>query len=66
MSPSPYTPGRRCIVATGRHARTVGHIQHPPGKSWPDEHGYIGVLLVSRYAKNQGVKLFTPSQIKLT
>ena len=65
MSLTPYTPGRRCIVATGRHARTVGYIQQPPGKSWPDELGYVGVLLDSRHAKDQGVKLFTPSQLNL-
>ena len=60
-----YTPGRRVIINTGRHARTVGYIQQPPGKSWPDELGHIGVLLDSRHAKDQGVKLFTPSQLNL-
>jgi hypothetical protein len=66
MSPAPdYIPGRRVIITSGRHARTVGCIQQPPGKAWPDEQGYIGVRLDTRKLADQGIKLFTPSQINL-
>ena len=60
-----YTPGRRVVITTGRYARTVGHIQQPTGKAWPDEQGRVGIRLDSRKLADQGIKLFVPSQFNL-
>jgi hypothetical protein len=60
-----FLPGQRVMVSAGRFARTVGIVQQPPGKAWPDANGYVGLLLQNVKPKESGVKLFPPSQLTL-